>query len=354
MKISTLVILFAVTLNAQAQYADLSGNGIYNFGNNPASAVQRNASLPTLTIIKQFASPTSGVLDIAFDGQDLWISSWGTNTIIKFSTANGAFIKSIPTLAMYPNGLEFDGTHLWMSNNTAKTIEMIDTSNGNVLFTHATPAMTTLGYSYPAGLTFEGADLWLNDPLTGGGGTNLTTQSDTMINVINSYNPVGYCTGLAFDGTNLWSSNNMNVTINQIDPSNYALIQSYNSPSTGNYPNGLTWDGTHLWMADNDVDQVYELEVVTGITEPAKKNFSLTVFPNPVINDAVIIYANDKLMNDVVCVVTDISGKQIFEQQLTGFSTVIKMDNMVNGIYFYSVFSEGKKMASGKLSVVHE
>lgn len=70
--------------------------------------------------------------------------------------------------------------------------------------------------------------------------------SGEIINKIEA--PGKYCTGLTFDGTNIWVSDRMMDEIFCINPANGEMIKKIKSP--GYWPMGLTWDGTYLWNAD--------------------------------------------------------------------------------------------------------
>lgn len=60
--------------------------------------------------------------------------------------------------------------------------------------------------------------------------------------------PGKYCTGITFDGSNLWISDRMEDKLFCVNPQNGEIIKSL--PSPGYWPMGLTWDGEYLWNAD--------------------------------------------------------------------------------------------------------
>lgn len=353
----TLLIVTTASFHLKAQRApDGLGNGHAFSGNImlPSKSVNGTNSVSNFTVVHQVPAPTAGVNDITWDGVALWVASFGTNTIIRFSPNTGAVIKTIPTTSGYPNGLEFDGTNLWMTDNTNKTVQLIDTLNGAVLFSAPVPAQTQLGFSYCAGLTIQNNLLWINDPLNGGGSSSMVTQSDTLITVLNQYNNVsGYLTGLTFDGTNLWSSNNTNDLISKINPATYTVITDYNSPSSGGYANGLAWDGDHLWVSDNGVDSIYQVIPGTvGVNTPAPKTFSASVFPNPINDKGVLSYTSEKVLDNATLLIADATGKIAKQISLAGFSTVFSRASLSNGIYFYSLKADDKIMARGKITII--
>jgi len=79
-------------------------------------------------------------------------------------------------------------------------------------------------------------------------------------NIINSFaSPGPSPQGLAWDGKNLWVSDDSTKTIYRLDPSNGKILSSF--PSPGAEPKGLAWDGTHLLLLENQRAKVYRLSV---------------------------------------------------------------------------------------------
>lgn len=361
MRVTILFYLLFITTAVSAQVnmgsSDASGNDL-PFGNQSAypATANKTASLPNFTVVHRIASPSGGLLDLAWDGQALWLASVSPICIMRIDPANGALLKSIPVNSLYPAGLEFDGTHLWLADNDNKTIQLIDTSNGAVLFTAPTPALSIVGSSYNDGLTIEDNHIWINDPTSSGpGGTDLVTKNDTLINTLASYYPpaADYISGFGFDGTYLWSSENIGDSISMIDPNTYTVLQSYNSPSSGGYANGITWDGNYLWISDNGVDSIYQVTTTgLGVSSPGEKNLAFTIFPNPVSDKAVLLYSYKKQLTNASFELINASGSVCKNIPLTGFSTVVSRTGLTNGIYFYSIKTGNEIMARGKILIV--
>ncbi|MBW6459483.1 MAG: hypothetical protein K0B08_02820 [Bacteroidales bacterium] len=67
--------------------------------------------------------------------------------------------------------------------------------------------------------------------------------------IIKSFDlPGRHCTGLAFDGTNLWVADRKADLLYCISPVDGSVIRTLESP--GYWPLALTWDGQHLWNSD--------------------------------------------------------------------------------------------------------
>ncbi|MDW7681716.1 MAG: transglutaminase domain-containing protein, partial [bacterium] len=84
--------------------------------------------------------------------------------------------------------------------------------------------------------------------------------------VLRSFNsPGNFCTGLAFDGKQLWVSDRQSDLLIQIEPTSGAQLKAL--PAPGYSPTGLAWDGTHLWVVDDKELFLYRINVNTGEAE---------------------------------------------------------------------------------------
>lgn len=90
-------------------------------------------------------------------------------------------------------------------------------------------------------------------------GTGTLTVIDT-INIPVEADPQG----LAFDGTNLWFSDNFNYKIYEIDLSGN-IQNSFDCPVAGSGPQGLAFDGAFLWHADWFEEKIYKLDTAGNV-----------------------------------------------------------------------------------------
>ena len=79
--------------------------------------------------------------------------------------------------------------------------------------------------------------------------------------IIKSFNlPGQYCSGLTFDGTNIWVADRKTDLLYCIEPGTGKVIRTLQSP--GYWPLALAWDGQALWNADlkggKDVSEEYD------------------------------------------------------------------------------------------------
>jgi sugar lactone lactonase YvrE len=72
--------------------------------------------------------------------------------------------------------------------------------------------------------------------------------------------PGQYCTGLTYDGKNLWVADRKTDLLYCLDPNTGSVIRTLQSP--GYWPLALAWDGTYLWNSDlkggKDVSEEYD------------------------------------------------------------------------------------------------
>lgn len=297
-------------------------------GNNPP---------PVLNVIP---SPTQGsILDLAFDGEYLWVEGFNEFQLHQISTIDGAIVKSIPTNVVRPHGLTFDGTYLWLTDADNLMVQQIDPADGTVLQSFPTPADPSA--SYPAGLAWDGTNLWHNDTK----GTQISSPDDStfLINnsglILEAYDAIGgYPSGLAFDGQHLYSSDNENLQIYKLDVSTFTVLETYDAPG-GLFPNGLAFDGQYLWVSNNDSDSIYQIDI--GFVPSSVNNFekqeALTIYPNPTDDQLTII--SDGWTPDEIYIV-DLSGELIktFRQN----TNTIAIGDLPSGIYLIQIVSEGK------------
>jgi len=253
---------FGIPTNHVTQFVDKTGK------NKPSNKKKAG----NYTIINEIPSPTSSVIDIAFDGNYLWVAGVNDLVFYQISPVDGSVKKTIPTGVSAPYGLTFDGNNLWVADNPNFLIMQVDTANGNVISSFPTPGSAP---SYPAGLAWDGNRIWHNDAETPGNGTpgDTTYEINTTGGVVRAFKAVGdLATGLTFDGQYIWSCENTFDSIFKVDTATFSIIESYEAPG-GTYPNGLAWDGQYLWVSNNASDSLYQLDIGAPCSSPVS-NFT--------------------------------------------------------------------------------
>jgi len=70
-----------------------------------------------------FVSPNgsaSGPTGIAFDGNDLWIANWNTDTVARHVLATGLTVHLV--VGDKPFGIVYDGSRIWVTNYGSDTV----------------------------------------------------------------------------------------------------------------------------------------------------------------------------------------------------------------------------------------
>jgi DNA-binding beta-propeller fold protein YncE len=65
-------------------------------------------------------------------------------------------------------------------------------------------------------------------------------------------NPIG----VAFDGANIWVTNNGNNNVNKLRPSDGTVLGTF---AVGTGPFGVAFDGANIWVANNGSNTVSKL-----------------------------------------------------------------------------------------------
>ena len=113
--------------------------------------------------------------------------------------------------------------------------------------------------SQPVGVAFDGANIWV---------TNNSSNTVSKINPVTGVK-VDYTTGInpqgvAFDGTNIWVANSGSNTVSKINPNGVAPGTPINY-TTGPGPFGVAFDGTNIWVTNYGTTTVSKIDPTYGI-----------------------------------------------------------------------------------------
>ncbi|MEI7802888.1 MAG: T9SS type A sorting domain-containing protein, partial [Bacteroidota bacterium] len=110
---------------------------------------------------------------------------------------------------------------------------------------------------------------------------------------------------------------------------------------------GTGTNGTNLndfWEFYYYIPQTDTTLISEGIQE-WKENNTITVYPNPVSTSATI----ETTVTPVDFNLFDLSGKKVFEKNNMDCSFQFERNNLMSGIYFYTVTVHGNKIQTGKI-----
>ena len=144
------------------------------------------------------------------------------------------------------NGAGYDSFGFKVSDGIPQTI-------GTVLNTFTPPDVGSM-----SGVAFDGTNIWLSDQ-----NGNTIYELDNTGGIVSSFaGPGTDPAGLTFDGTNLWLVDRATDMIYELDTAGN-VQSSFATP--GNDPRGLTWDGTNLWLVEGQNTEIYELTTAGAV-----------------------------------------------------------------------------------------
>lgn len=337
-----LVYLCCLSTSLFAQNVlDASGNMSEKFEsfvsvNSVKNVTSKSTSIAS--VVHAIPSPSTAPMDLAFDGENLWLSGYNNIVLYKLSPITGAVLKTIPTLIQHAYGLEFANGYLFVTDCIGKLIHKVDTANGAVIASFPTPSV--FGSSYPTGLAWDGQNFWQNDPMSSTYNINDSTFNITSAGQLlqgnHSYGT--YCSGLAWDGQYLWSNDNGSLQIFKIDVSTFTVVNTITVPG-GQYPNGLTYDGQYLWLSNNATDSIYQIDignVSAGLSANAALNTdAYMIYPNPA-HDAITVEFSNSDIGSAFSVLDEL-GREMQSGVVVEKSTKINIGNWGAGIYLFHV-----------------
>jgi len=152
--------------------------------------------------------------------------------------------------------------------------------------------------SYPApgkfctGMTFDGKNLWVTDYKT-----DKLYMIDTKTGQIKRSisSPGFWPKGLAWDGEYLWNVDSKLKLIFQIDPKDGTILRTIYSPT--DYPGGLTWDGETLWLSDYKKRKIMKLDLSDGTA--IKKYTAPSKSPQGLTYDGTYLWCADRLHDEI-------------------------------------------------------
>jgi len=163
----TMVILDSMPTPAADWSFGLDHDGVNLWGDLDEPELIYQLDETTGVVLNSFSSPHVSPNGVAFDGSQVWHSSFGGDLALMNPTT-GTLTRVIPSPGNNaPRGLEWvDGT-LWVVDGNGyddDAIYKVDPSDGTVLETYQ-PAGAT--FSLICGLAFDGTHFWLSDLDTG-------------------------------------------------------------------------------------------------------------------------------------------------------------------------------------------
>ena len=212
-------------------------------------------------------------------GGDLWIAD-DTNEMLYIYNRATAAIDSFSTdpysgsatFASDPEGLAFDGTYLWVAGGSDGTLDKVNPNTGG-LITHFDLNVTTGGAVTDAeGAAWDGANLWISED------ENVFKVNPTDGSLLDTFSFNGLdVEGLGWDGTALLLGDTDLDLIYRIDPTTGNILEVLGDLPDA--PDGLAWDGSTIWFSDENSETIHQItSTVSGepIVPPTEEILTFT------------------------------------------------------------------------------
>src|SRR6266478_5923144 len=186
-------------------------------------------------------------LGIAFDGANVWTTSFFGNAVIKVRASDGVILGSYPIFE--PWSVACDGDSVWVGNELGDVTKI----RGSDLTYEATIHIST---SELTGMIFDGTSIWVTV-----WGSFFVDKLSLDGAVLGSYVVGQGPYQLAFDGANVWTANKTDGTVTKLRASDGQVL--FTVPA-GSYPHGIVFDGHEIWVANEVTGTLTKLRLTDG------------------------------------------------------------------------------------------
>jgi len=93
--------------------------------------------------------------------------------------------------------------------------------------------------------------------------------------------------------------------------------------------------------------------IMLGTTSTTEEELAVdvSIYPNPT-SDYITINFHNYLTMDAEVKVYDVSGREVFNSDLDGASTIVNLQHLLSGSYIYKVYDEGREIYNGQLVIL--
>lgn len=228
---------------------------------------------------EQMAAFTTRTLDAALSrgNRRAALGQWWTTTP-HFDVGVG-----VTAVGNRPQLMSSDGADVWVANFDDATVTRVRASDGAVLGTWtgaSSPGavLVAMGRVFVTGQTSPG-QLYMIDP----------TQAPGPVTVV-AGNVGKIPTGIAFDGSRIWTANQGIQPLGVVDGSVSVITPGATTPwpvqtiTTGfSQPFGMIFDGVNIWVTDDGVGKVLRLDasgaVLQSVSTDDSSSFAAGFFP---------------------------------------------------------------------------
>lgn len=210
-----------------------------------AERLEAAAAAAAAAAVHEWDLPVSHPAGLAFDGRDIWVVDWFSQSLYAHSTRDASLREARHLPAETPVSAHFARESVW-------TVD----AAGTVARRMKDPKLTVLqrwpgAAPNPAGIVFDGLYLWTLD----GRAKRLTKHlPDAALTVLGVYRvPGAKPAGLAYDGQTLWTLDAADRCLRRHNlqrPDEAVEFIALSAYSDGKeLPTGLAFDGSRFWTA---------------------------------------------------------------------------------------------------------
>jgi uncharacterized protein (TIGR03437 family) len=215
------------------------------------------------------------------------VLTFGSQVVGLGSAPQSVTVTNSGTAALNITGISITGTNSADYTETNTCGSSVAAGSSCVISVTFTPTVT--GTRTASISIFDNAG---NSPqtvsLTG------TGQASTSPVISSVTYPVGIVPlGIAFDGTNVWVTNDGSATVTKLRASTGATVGTY---SVGINPDGIAFDGVNIWVANRTDGTVTKLLASTGATVGI---YPVGITPYSVVFEGADIWVTTQLDNSV-------------------------------------------------------
>lgn len=211
---------------------------------------ERRAAAAAAAVVHVWDLPVSHPAGLAFDGRDVWVVDWYSQSLYAHSPQDAALREVRHLTAETPLSAHFAGDAVWTVGADGAVARRMRDAKLTVLQRWPGAAPN------PAGIVFDGLYLWTLD----GRARRLTRRlPDADLTVAGVYRvPGAKPVGLAYDGKTLWTLDAADRSLRRHNldrPDEAVELVPLRDYSEGKeIPTGLAWDGTRFWIASERRD----------------------------------------------------------------------------------------------------
>jgi DNA-binding beta-propeller fold protein YncE len=209
---------------------------------NPGKLYQIDPTQPASMVTTVTSNLGASPLNLAFDGQRIWIANFGAPGSVSIVTLTPLNVVTVTSGFSGPTGIIYDGANIWVADGLAgeSKLKKLD-SSGNVLLS------VTVGNN-PEQPVFDGTNIWVPNLIS----NNVTVVratgalAGTVLATLTGNGLSGGPGSAAFDGERVLIANNGN-SVSLFRASDLTPIGTF-STGANTIPLGACSDGLNFWI----------------------------------------------------------------------------------------------------------